>query len=246
MGKSVDILGQCMSHFLQLAYTTSQPARHKAFYFEEKCRQPNTVNDAMSWSCVILGVSLVWILTIIVHLGVTLIGASDYTLFYHSNTSTCLVVQRSDRGYIISAMWIFTTSLALVMAFVYAKRFICELRDTRRNSRFLSLCALGCKASEEVLIVADNLQQTIQRTKAYILFLSCFTITTSPLFIALLIDRKFNFPIYLISALTIFAYFHVILMPVLYILVMKNIIWKLPYDPAKRYYARVGNRLYQK
>lgn len=80
-----------------------------------------TENSTGSFTCVLFGFFMIWLSSIILHLGMTLIG-SDAKQFYNYKIRNCFLTIGNKQTYILYIMWILLTAVSLILTIIYVKR----------------------------------------------------------------------------------------------------------------------------
>ncbi len=83
-------------------------------------------NGTGSYTCVIFGLFMIWMSSIILHLGMTLIG-SDAKQFYNHKVRNCFLVIGDQQTYILYIMWILLTIVSLILTIIYVKRIYADI-----------------------------------------------------------------------------------------------------------------------
>jgi len=94
-------------------------------------------NGTGSYTCVIFGLFMIWMSSIILHLGMTLIG-SDAKQFYNHKVRNCFLVIGDQQTYILYIMWILLTIVSLILTIIYVKRIYADIskKKFQDNSNF--------------------------------------------------------------------------------------------------------------
>ena len=71
-----------------------------------------------SCRCVIFGVVMIWLTSIILHLGITMIG-SDPKLFYNHEIRNCFFIIGDRRTFVLYVMWVVVTLLSVIFIVKY-------------------------------------------------------------------------------------------------------------------------------
>lgn len=92
--------------------------------------QKNYSNGTGSYTCVLFGIFMIWLSSIILHLGMTLIG-SDAKQFYNYKIRNCFLVIGDKQTYILYIMWILLTTVSLVLTIIYVKRIYKDVAERK-------------------------------------------------------------------------------------------------------------------
>ena len=113
--------------------------------FEKKSSKKNSNNNfyhgtnnnsTASYACVIFGLIMIWLSSIILHLGITLIG-SDSKQFYNNAIRNCFFAIGDRQTYILYIMWILLTSVSLALTIIYVKKIYKDVLNRKKiNSKF--------------------------------------------------------------------------------------------------------------
>ena len=177
-----------------------------------------------SFCCVIFGIVMVYIGSVIIHLGPTIIGG-DFN--YNKHIGNCIFVYGTIKSYVVHAMWIVIMTIAMVGAIYYLCFFY---RHVQANSthRLASLVRASIQISQGNS--ADNNQNirkivrdSLSRTRVLITITVLFILSWYPLFILTLADPKFRQPSKIYKHLTFLAWSNAAINPLVYILFDRNI-----------------------
>lgn len=168
--------------------------------------------------CVVFGLSIVYVSSLILHLGPTLIGGN---FNFDSQTGFCLFIFGQTKNYVVFVVWIVIVTLVLVACTYYLislhanlNQLICQ--QSTVSSR-LSLQKTPKTTSDELIL-----------TKSRAWTLSCVTglhvLCWYPLFGLLISDKNFQIPIGLYRALTCLAWSNSFLEPLIFLLLDRKMI----------------------
>lgn len=73
---------------------------------------------------------MIWLSSVILHLGMTLIG-SDAKQFYNYKIRNCFLVIGDKQTYILYIMWIMLTVVSLVLTMIYVKRIYRDVSERK-------------------------------------------------------------------------------------------------------------------
>lgn len=93
--------------------------------------------SSASVKCVIFGVIVVWVSSIILHLGITLIGI-DSKQFYVVPIGVCFFAKGNTQTFILYSMWFVLTSFSLSFTFMYGRKIYKDVSNRNRTKlRFI-------------------------------------------------------------------------------------------------------------
>lgn len=173
--------------------------------------------------CVVFGIIMVYIGSIIIHLGPTIIGGE---FNYNDLIGNCIFVYGTIKSYVVHAMWIVIMTLAMVGATYYLVFFY---RHVQSNSthRLASLVRASIAISRGN--IADNrtirkvVRDSLSRARVLMTLTALFTLCWYPLFILTLADPKFKQPTKIYKLLSFIAWSNSALNPLVLILFDRNI-----------------------
>jgi len=159
-------------------------------YFQNQLKQTN--KSTISCGCLAFGIIIIWFCSIILHLGITMIG-SESKSYYDLDGKYCNFIIRDIRGYVLTLMWIIITIFSLIITVRYIHKILNEVSSKRRNNQpLLSLAILGQSHGQSIASKDILMQQIEQRIKLNILLIILFIIFWFPIIIVTLCDIKFK------------------------------------------------------
>ena len=176
-----------------------------------------------SLSCVIFGIVMVYIGSLILHMGPTIIGGN---FNYNALIGNCIFVYGTIKSYVVHAMWIAIMTLAMIGAVYYLVFFY---RHVQANSthRITSLVrasvAISRGTRQEPQLIRKIVRDSLSRARTLIILTICFIICWYPLFILTLIDPKFTEPKKVYKLLTFIAWSNAAVNPIVLILFDRNL-----------------------
>jgi hypothetical protein len=177
-----------------------------------------------SFCCVIFGVFMVYIGSIIIHLGPTIIGG-DFD--YNDLIGNCIFVYGTIKSYVVHAMWICIMTLAMVGAVYYLIFFY---RHVQANSthRLASLVRASIAVSRgntnaDTNSIRKLVRDSLSRARVLMTITALFIFCWYPLFILTLVDPKFAQPTKVYKLLTFIAWSNSTINPLVLILFDKTI-----------------------
>jgi hypothetical protein len=167
---------------------TKENNSHQHFQYQLKQSNKSTI----SCGCLSFGIIIIWFSSVILHLGITMIG-SESKSYYDDKGKNCNFIIRDIRGYVLTLMWIIITIFSLIITIRYIKKVLDEVSSKRRdNQPLLSLTILGQSHGQSIANKDILMQQIEQRIKLNIILIILFIIFWFPIFIVTLCDIKFN------------------------------------------------------
>nr|BAI44328.1 4656HH [Dugesia japonica] len=188
---------------------------YKLNFYE--CDLNNNNSKYNNICCVIFGLSIVYVSSLILHLGPTLIGGN---FNFDSQTGFCLFIFGQTKNYVVFVVWIIIVTLVLAACTYYLISLHSNLnRLIYQHSTISSRTSLqkNQKVTDELIL-----------TKSRAWTLSCVTglhvLCWYPLFGLLISDKNFLIPIGLYRALTCLAWSNSFLEPLIYLLLDRKMI----------------------
>ena len=176
-----------------------------------------------SLCCVIFGVLMVYIGSIIIHLGPTIIGG-DFN--YNDLIGNCIFVYGTIKSYVVHAMWIAIMTIAMVGA-VYYLVFFYRYVQANSTHRLASLVrasiAISRGSTQDNTNVRKIVRDSLVRARVLMTITTLFIVCWYPLFVLTLVDPKFKQPTKIYKLLTFIAWSNAALNPVVLILFDRHI-----------------------
>ena len=179
-----------------------------------------------SASCVAFGVTMVYVGSVIIHLGPTIIGG-DFQ--YNDPIGNCIFVYGTIKSYVVHAMWIAIMSLSMAGAVYYLAYFY---RHVQANSahRLTALVRTSIAVSRGQTVAADGgtsvrnmVRDALSRIRAFMTVTALFVVCWYPLFVLTLIDPRFRQPTKVYKLLTFVAWSNAALNPLVLVLFDRNL-----------------------
>ena len=176
--------------------------------------------------CVAFGVTMVYVGSVIIHLGPTIIGG-DFQ--YNDPIGNCIFVYGTIKSYVVHAMWIAIMSLAMAGAVYYLAYFYKHVQANsayRLTSLVRSSIAIsrGQTANSDGGVVVRRLvRDALSRVRAFMTVTALFVVCWYPLFALTLIDPKFQQPTKVYKLLTFIAWSNAALNPLVLVLFDHNL-----------------------
>lgn len=177
-----------------------------------------------SFCCVIFGVVMVYIGSIIIHLGPTIIGG-DFN--YNQHIGNCIFVYGTIKSYVVHAMWIVIMTIAMVGS-VYYLCFFYKHVQANSTHRLASLVRASIQisrgnATDNNQSIRKIVRDSLSRARVLITITFLFILSWYPLFILTLVDPKARQPSKVYKLLTFLAWSNAAVNPLVYILFDRNI-----------------------
>jgi hypothetical protein len=192
----------------------------EAYTFGEKNIGGNSKGTVI---CVTFGVVLVYIGSIILHLGPTLIGGH---FEFQPEIGSCSFTFGKQTGYVANVMWAVITTVAMIAVFHFIHRLYKEIQINRPN-RVSFLVRTSITVLDTATSSACRLRKIIRdathRAKIFILNTAVFILCWYPFFLLIIIDKNFKVPPKVYQAFAFIAWSHGAIQPILYILFDRNL-----------------------
>lgn len=177
-----------------------------------------------SLCCVIFGVVMVYIGSIIIHLGPTIIGGE---FKYNNKIGNCIFYNASIKSYVVHAMWIVIMTIAMVGSVYYLCYFYKHVQANSTH-RLASLVRASIQisqgdASSNNKTIRKVVRNSLSRARVLITVTLLFIVSWYPLFILTLVDPKVKQPSKVYKLLTCLAWSNATINPLIYILFDRNI-----------------------
>ncbi|XP_060075076.1 protein trapped in endoderm-1-like [Ylistrum balloti] len=196
-------------------------------------------NSKGSLCCVVFGTLLVYIASIILHLGPTLIGGY---FDFHPEIGSCAFPLGKQTGYVANMMWIGILTLTLI-GIVH---FICKLYkeiQVNHTNRVSMLVRSSITIMDDPVTSVCNVQTMINesshRARLFILSTISFILCWYPLFLLMLVDVHFTVSPKVYQAFSFIAWSQGTIQPLLYICFDRhvNLLAKYVYCDRYRQYS---------
>lgn len=185
--------------------------------------------------CILFGMLLVYIATIILHLGPTLIGGY---FEFHPEIGSCQFVLGKKTGYVANVMWILIISFSVGIVI----RFICKLYQeiqVNHTNRVSMLVRSSITLADDPFSSACNIQTLVNdsshRAKIFILSIIAFIICWYPLYLLILVDVPFRVSPKVYQAFSFIAWSHGTVQPIIYICFDRHVNLLASYFYCDRY-----------
>ena len=180
-----------------------------------------------SFACVLFGVVMVYVGSLIVHLGPTIIGG-DFN--YNDPIGNCLFAYGNVKSYVVQAMWIVIMSLAMLGAIFYLIRFNRHVKSKTgrrlaalvRNSVALSRGRLRNQGEHSGQSL-ELRRISLGRVRVLCLLTTVFVACWYPLYVLTLADPKFQRSVKLYKLLTFVAWSNSSINPLVIILFDRDV-----------------------
>lgn len=178
---------------------------------------PSTKGGSMC--CVVFGIAMVYVGSVIIHLGPTIIGG-DFN--YNDHIGNCIFVYGTVKSYIVHTMWIAIMTLTIASALYYLIFFYRHLQANATYRAAAVVLAVSTGGSGLVAMDERKLRQLIRhslsRSLVLILITVLFVVCWYPLYMLTLFDPGFRQPTKVYKLLTFIAWSNSSLNPVVLLL----------------------------
>jgi hypothetical protein len=192
----------------------------EAYTFGEKNIGGNTKGTVI---CIIFGIVLVYVGSIILHLGPTLIGGH---FEFQPDIGSCSFPYGKQTGYVAYIMWTVITTVAMLAVFHFIHRLYKEIQINRPNRvSFLVRTSITVMdtASSSTCRLRKIIRDATHRAKIFILNCIVFIVCWYPYFFLIIIDKNFTVSPQVYEAFGFIAWSHATIQPTLYILFDRNL-----------------------
>ena len=168
-----------------------------------------------SLCCVVFGLFIIYIGSLIVHLGPTIIGG-DFS--YNDMIGNCIFVYGTIKSYVVHAMFIVITTLTMVAAFYYIKLFYRHVQ-TNSTHRVASLVRASVALSRGQRQRGDInylIKDSLSRARVLVVIAILFAVCWYPLFILTLFDPRFEQSNKIYKLLTFIAWSNAAINPMIF------------------------------
>lgn len=187
----------------------------EAYTFGEKNIGGNSQGTVI---CITFGVVLVYIGSIILHLGPTLIGGH---FEFQPDIGSCSFTFGKQTGYVAHVMWAVITTVAMLAVFHFIHRLYKEIQINRPNRvSFLVRTSITVMdtATSSTCRLRKIIRDATHRAKIFILNTVAFILCWYPYFLLIIIDKNFKVSPKVYQAFAFIAWSHGAIQPILYIL----------------------------
>jgi len=175
-----------------------------------------------SLCCVVFGVVMVYIGSVIIHLGPTIIGG-DFN--YNDLIGNCIFVYGPIKSYVVHVMWIAIMTLAMVGAVYYLVFFYkhVQANSTHRLASLVRASIALSRGNTQNQNIRKLVQDSLGRARVLITITALFILCWYPLFILTVVDPKFKQPTKIYKLLTFIAWSNAAINPLVLVLFDRNI-----------------------
>lgn len=144
--------------------------------------------------CILFGILVVYITSVILHLGPTLIGGD---IVYNPDIGSCAFRLGTVTGYVANVMWIVIITFSFVGVGHFLNKFYKEIQVNRPN-RVSMLVRHSITITEDTgrkpsaCTVHEMTQEAMHRAKMFVITAIAFVLCWYPLFLLILIDMPFT------------------------------------------------------
>lgn len=192
----------------------------EAYTFGEKNIGGNSRGTVI---CITFGIVLVYIGSVILHLGPTLIGGH---FEFQPDIGSCSFTFGKQTGYVAHVMWAVITTVAIIAVIHFIRRLYLEIQINRPNRvSFLvrtSITVLDT-ATSSTCRLRKIIRDATHRAKIFILNILVFVICWYPYFLLIIIDKNFKASAKAYQGFAFIAWSHGAIQPILYILFDRNL-----------------------
>ncbi|XP_052231090.1 trace amine-associated receptor 4-like [Dreissena polymorpha] len=192
----------------------------EAYTFGEKNIGGNSKGTVI---CVGFGIILVYVGSLILHLGPTLIGGH---FEFHPDIGSCSFTFGKQTGYMAHLMWMVITTAALIAVFHFIHRLYKEIQINRPNRvSFLVRTSITVieGSSNSTCRLRKIIHDANHRAKMFILNSIMFIVCWYPYFLLIVIDKNFTLPTKVYQTFAFIAWSQGPLQPILYICFDRNL-----------------------
>lgn len=168
--------------------------------------------------CVVFGIAMVYVGSVIIHLGPTIIGG-DFN--YNDHIGNCIFVYGTVKSYIVHTMWIAIMTLTIASALYYLIFFYRHLQENatyRAVALLLAVSTGGGNGSVDERKLRQLIRHSLSRSLVLILITALFVVCWYPLYLLTLFDPSFRQPTKVYKLLTFIAWSNSSLNPVVLLL----------------------------
>lgn len=176
-----------------------------------------------SLCCVFFGVLMVYVGSVIIHLGPTIIGG-DFN--YNDLIGNCIFVYGTVKSYVVHAMWIIIMTIVMIGAvyyLVYFHRHVQANSTHRLASLVRASVAVSRGDTNDNRHIARLVRNSLSRVRVLFLITGLFIFCWYPLYLLTLFDPKFQESTKVYKLLTFIAWSNSSLNPLVLTLFDKNI-----------------------
>lgn len=175
--------------------------------------------------CILFGLLVVYITSVILHLGPTLIGGD---IVYNPDIGSCAFQLGKVTGYVANVMWIVIITLSFVGIGHFLNKLYKEIQINRPN-RVSMLVRHSITISDEVgrkpsaCTVHEMTQEALHRAKIFVITAIAFALCWYPLFLLILIDIHFRVSPKVYQAFNFIAWTEAMVEPIILICFDRNL-----------------------
>ncbi|XP_013384333.1 histamine H2 receptor [Lingula anatina] len=176
-----------------------------------------------TFCCVLFGVLTVYIASVIIHLGPTVIGGN---FRYNEEVGNCIYSKNELKSYVSYIMWVGINSLAVLLALYYAillYRQILANKPHRINTLVRQAIALSKERMPKQNMIKKIVDESLSRVRVMLAVITCFIICWYPLFLLNISDPNFTQDKSIYKIFTIMGYSNGAITPILFIIFDKNL-----------------------
>lgn len=174
-----------------------------------------------SLCCAIFGIAMVYIGSIIIHLGPTIIGG---VFKFNDVIGNCVFKYGTIQSYVVHAMWIVIMTLSMIGAIYYLVFFYrhVQANSTHRLASLVRASIAISRGNTENQDIRKIIRDSLSRTRVLMIITALYIICWYPLFILTLVDPSFQQPPKVYRLLTFVAWSNGALNPLVLLLFDRN------------------------
>ncbi|KAK6968261.1 histamine H2 receptor [Biomphalaria glabrata] len=175
--------------------------------------------------CIMFGLLVVYITSVILHLGPTLIGGA---IKYNPHIGSCAFELGNITGYVANVMWIVIITLSFVGVGHFLSKLYKEIQLNKPN-RVSMLVRHSITITEEMArkpsacTVQEMTQEAMHRAKIFVITAIAFALCWYPLFLLILIDMHFRVSPKVYQAFSFIAWTEALVEPIILICFDRNL-----------------------
>ena len=192
----------------------------EAYTFGEKNIGGNSKGTVI---CVMFGIILVYIGSMILHLGPTLIGGR---FEYNPDIGSCMFSLGKQTGYVAHVMWVIISTVAMIAVFHFIYRLYREIQINRPNRvSFLVRTSITVmdSATSSTCRLRKIIRDATHRAKIFLYNAIFYIVCWYPYFFLVILDKSFTLSPKVYQAFAFIAWSQGPLQPIIYIFFDRNL-----------------------
>lgn len=173
--------------------------------------------------CILFGVLTIYIASVIIHLGPTVIGGN---FVWNEQVGNCLYSKGELKSYVSYCMWVGINTMALILTFYYIVlyyRQILSNRPHRINTLVRQAIVLSKEKVPKQNSIRKMVQESLSRLRVLIAVTACYITCWYPLFFLNISDPDYQKSKLLYAIFALIAYSNSAINPLLFIIFDKNL-----------------------